>query len=170
MKLLASICPEDVDPASPHFDYSTFAQRTAGRVVLFDGERVALIHVSKHSYYMLPGGGVDKDEDMFVALRREVMEEIACEAKIEHEVGSVELYFDRWQQKQVDYCYIARKIGEPTKTAHTDFEKQEGHKTVWASSLAEAIRLVEDSMPEERDGKLVRARDLLFLKTVAARQ
>lgn len=167
MKVLASIRPEDVDPKSPHFDYSVFTQRPAGRAILFDDDKVALIHVSKHDYYMLPGGGIE-DEDISVGLVREILEEIGCESKVEREIGSIELYFDRWKQKQVDYCYVVQKVGDPEATAHTEFEEEEGHKTVWANNLAEAIKLVESAEPMERDGKLVKARDLLFLKTLAA--
>lgn len=168
MKLLASIRPEDVDPESPHFDYTTFTSRPADRVILFDGDKVALIHVSKHNYYMLPGGGIE-DEDIAAGLGREILEEVGCEAKIEQEVGSVELYFDRWQQKQIDHCYTAQKISSPDATARTEFEEEEGHQVIWAASLAEEIELVEKAAPKERDGMLVRARDLLFLKTLAAR-
>ena len=167
MKLLASIRPEDVDPESPQFDYAAFKPRPAGRAVIFDGGKVCLIHVSRHDYYMLPGGGI-QDEDISSALVREIMEEVGCKVAIDREVGSVELYFDRWQQKQLDHCYTAHKVGDDNVTSTTDFEKSEGFKTVWAESLAEAIKLVEGAMPKERDGKLVKARDLLFLQTVAS--
>ncbi|HEY8999219.1 MAG TPA: NUDIX domain-containing protein [Candidatus Saccharimonadales bacterium] len=168
MELLASIRPEDVDPKSTRFDYATFTSRPAARVILFDGDKVALIYVSKHNYYMLPGGGIE-DEDVAAGLGREILEEVGCEAKIEHEVGSIEVYFDRWHQKQVDYCYTAQKISSPDASARTEFEEEEGHQIVWAANLAEAIELVEKAAPKERDGMLVRARDLLFLKTLAAK-
>lgn len=167
MKLLASIRPEDVDSESPRFDYATFKPRPAGRAVIFDGDKVCLIHVGTHDYYMLPGGGIE-DEDTPSALAREIMEEVSCEVVIDQEVGSVELYFDRWQQKQIDHCYTAHKIGGDNATSTTDFEKSEGFKTVWAENLEEAIRLVGGAMPKGRDGKLVKARDLLFLQTVAS--
>jgi 8-oxo-dGTP pyrophosphatase MutT (NUDIX family) len=166
MKMLASIRPEDVDPTSPHFDYSTYKTRTAGRAIIFDGDNVALIHVSKHGYYMLPGGGVE-DEDIPVALAREIMEEMGCTADIEKEVGTIEVYFDRWQQVQTDHCFTARKTGDNGTVTLTGHEIEEGFETIWADSLAEAIRLVTESRPQERDGKLVQARDLLFLKVAA---
>src|SRR5690242_4400614 len=149
MKLLTSIYPEDVDPASPKFDYSTYTERPAGRAIIFDGDKVALIHVSKHGYYMLPGGGIE-DEDIPTALAREIMEELGNAVTIEQEVGSIEVYFDRWQQKQIDYCYTARKVGADHDTELIQFEKDAGYQTVWADDLAEAIKLIEDAMPEER--------------------
>jgi len=168
MKSLASIRPEDVDPKAPHFDYATFTSRPAGRAIIFDGDKVALIHVSNHGYYMLPGGGIE-DEDIPSALAREIMEEVGCEVHVEEEVGSAEVYFDRWQQKQIDYCYTAKKVGKDHDTELIPFEKDAGFQTVWADNLAAAIKLVESAAPEERDGKLVRARDLLFLKALASK-
>lgn len=110
MKLLASIRPEDVDSESPQFDYATFKPRPAGRAVIFDDDKVCLIHVGTHDYYMLPGGGIE-DEDMPSALAREIMEEVGCEVTIDQEVGSVELYFDRWQQKQQELKLVVRSSG-----------------------------------------------------------
>jgi 8-oxo-dGTP pyrophosphatase MutT (NUDIX family) len=168
MKLLASIHPEDVDSEAPQSDYATFSERQAGRAIIFNGDKVCLIYVGAHDYYMLPGGGIE-DEDIPTALAREIMEEAGCEATVEDEVGSIEVYFDRWQQKQVDFCYTAQKVGSDQKASATDFEKSEGHEVVWADDLTEAIRLVENAEPKERDGKMVKARDLMFLKTLAAK-
>lgn len=167
MKLLAVIRPKDVDPHAPDDDYATFVARTAGRAIIFDGDKVALIHVSKQDYYMLPGGGIE-DEAIPVALVREIMEEVGCKIKIGREVGRIKVYFDRWHQKQMDFCYTAHKVGSLQTPSLIEFEKAEGFKTVWAKSLSEAIALVQDATPKEHDGKLVRARDLLFLKTLAA--
>jgi 8-oxo-dGTP pyrophosphatase MutT (NUDIX family) len=164
MKLLATFRASDVDPDAPKNDYATFKLRIAGRAIIFDGAKVALLNVSKHGYYMLPGGGVE-NEDAQTALSREVMEEIGCKITIDQEVGSIETYFDRWERKQLDFCYTAHKEGNMFASAKTDFEKEEGHEILWVQNLAEAIRVVESANPKNLDGKLVRARDLLLLKS-----
>lgn len=163
MKLLASIHPEDVDPSVAPMDYSVFNARPAGRAIVFDGEKVALIKVSKHNYYMLPGGGLD-DDDIQAGVAREILEELGAEVKLDKEIGSIEVLFDRWQQKQVDYCFTAHLIHANSEKALTDFEVEEGHEIVWAANIDEAIKLVETAIPEQTDGKLVRARDLKFLQ------
>ncbi|MGI0135286.1 MAG: NUDIX hydrolase [Candidatus Micrarchaeaceae archaeon] len=167
MKLLARIRPEDVDRSIVSQDCTTYRIRTAGRAVIFDSNKVALVQVKKSGYYMLPGGGLDGD-DVEAGLAREVLEELGCRIELVRPVGVIEVYFDRWMQRQVDYCFIARKIGGDNDVVTlTDFEEDEGYETVWAPSLQNAIALVESATPEGRDGKLVRARDLLFLQTVA---
>ncbi len=167
MQLLATLKATDVEDNLPDFDYTSFRPRTAGRAVIFDGEKVALIHVKKHGYYMLPGGGID-DENLSAGLAREIRQELGCEVEITSEVGSTIIYMDRWSTKQTDYCYTAKKIGITMDRSPTDFETEEGHEIVWADNLAEAIQLVEAAAPANRDGKLVRARDLLFLEIAQA--
>lgn len=163
MKLLASIHPGDVDSAVSGVDYSAFKTRPAGRAIAFDGNKVALIKVSKHNYYMLPGGGLD-DDDIQAGIAREILEELGAEVKLDKEIGTIEVFFDRWQQKQVDYCFTAHLIHANAEKALTDFEVEEGHEIVWTANIDEAIKLVETAIPEQTDGKLVRARDLRFLQ------
>lgn len=163
MKLLATLKAEDVEPDAPHFDYDSFTPRRAARAIVFDGDKIALIHVKEHNYYMLPGGGLEDDENPQDGLIREVAEELGCVVEIIDEVGSVEVYFDRWSKKQTDYCYITKRVNE-TEKALTGFEIEEGHNVIWADSLQTAMELLEGADPINRDGKLVRGRDLLFLK------
>jgi 8-oxo-dGTP pyrophosphatase MutT (NUDIX family) len=164
MKLLATIKSVDVNPKAKSLNYATFTPRSAARVILFDDNKVALIHVSAHDYYMLPGGGID-DDDIKTGLGREVREEMGCEIEILYEVGSTDLYFDRWTTLQTDYCYIAKAVSSGLNLARTDFEEFEGHEIVWADNIDQAIELIEKAEPKEDDGKIVRARDLLFLQT-----
>lgn len=163
MNVITSIHPEDVDPSFAPLDYSIFKTRLAGRAVVFDGDKIALIKVSKHNYYMLPGGGLDND-DVQTGLVREILEELGTEAILGSEIGTIEVFFDRWQQKQIDYCFTAHLIRANSEKALTDFEVEEGHEIIWAANIDEAIKLVETAIPEQTDGKLVRARDLKFLQ------
>ncbi len=164
MDLLASLKPEDVEQGAPAFDYSAFSPRSAVRAIVYDGKRIALIHVSKHGYYMLPGGGVDGD-DLQTAIKREVLEELGTEIEISGELGVIEVYIDKWNSRQIDHCFVANVTDGTGSSKPTAFEQQEGHELVWAENLDDAIKLVEDSSPANRDGKLVQARDLLFLET-----
>lgn len=162
MMLLATIKAQDVEPDAPRFDYASFKSRTAARAIVSDENKIALIHVKEHGYYMLPGGGVE-NENIATELHREILEELGCEIEVTGEVGAIEVYFDRWSKKQTDFCYAAKKVRLIANATPTDFEVEEGHAVIWADSLRAAIKLVEGADPTNRDGKLVRARDLLFL-------
>lgn len=169
MRLLATLRAEDVEADAPSFNYATFGPRAAARAIVFDEDKVALVHVKERAYYMLPGGGVES-EDIATELEREILEELGCEVEVTGEVGSIEVYFDRWSKKQTDFCYTVKKVRHIADATPTDFEVEEGHNIVWAQNLDAAIQLIDSAAPANRDGKLVRTRDLLFLKHAAANQ
>lgn len=164
MTLLATLYPSDFDQNAPNFNYGQFTPRQAGRAIIFDGEKVALVHVAKHDYYMLPGGGIEDESDVVGELAREIKEEAGVTAELLAEVGSIEVYFDRWQTKQTDTCYFGRKVAQTGAPIFTDFENSEGFGVVWAPDLNSAIALIETAHPQDTDGKLVRTRDLKFLQ------
>ena len=163
--MLRTLKAQDVEPDAPQFDYDSFTSRNAVRAIVFDGPRVALLKVNLHGYYMLPGGGIDDGEDQYLALAREAQEELGCEVKVTSEVGSATIYNDRWKKKQTDFCYTVQLVHDTSNKDLTDFEIEEGHELIWAESISDAIKLMQGAVPKVRDGKLVRARDLIFLKT-----
>lgn len=149
MELLVTIKSIDVNTQAKSLNYATFIPRKAARVVLFDDNKVALIYVSAHEYYMLPGGGIDND-NFETGLRREVQEEVGCEIEVVDELGRTDLYFDRWTTLQTDYCYMAKVLSSGLNLAKTDFEEAEGHKIVWADNIDQAIELVKKSRSKRR--------------------
>jgi 8-oxo-dGTP pyrophosphatase MutT (NUDIX family) len=168
MEYLATIYPEQVDPTALPQDYAGYKDRQAGRAIIFDGDQVALVYVKKSGYFMLPGGGLDGD-DIRTGLAREVLEETGLHIDILERVGSIAVYFDRWRQRQIDQCFITRVVGRGQEVRLTDFETEEGYELIWVPTIQEAIARSERMVPAARDARLVRARDLLFLRT-AARQ
>lgn len=162
--LLASFNLKDIDTDTHAPDYDSYSLRQAVRSIVFDNQKVALIYVSSRDFYMLPGGGID-DDDHITGLHREIKEELGVDINIISELGSIEVYLNRWQNRQVDICYIANvKKGEAMPPNLTDFELQEGNEVVWVPGLNEAIKLVEAAKPDYDDGKLIKLRDLTFLK------
>ena len=166
MRLLKTIYPHEVDPTSPEFDYTSFTPRPAARAIIFNGQKVALIHVKNDGYYMLPGGGIDGDEDHPVALAREVREELGCEIRVGDEIGTITTFIDRWRNKQIDYCYVAFLNGSSLRRQLTDFEAKAGYELVWVPNIDAALKLVRQAKPVARDGLLIRERDATFLESV----
>lgn len=165
MTLQLIIHQSDVFPGAANQDPVGFAHRVAARAVVLDNKgRVALLHVARDNYYKLPGGGVEPDEDLALALERELLEEIGCRAEIVAEIGTVIEYRDEWQMIQTSYCYLARQIGEQGSTALTEYEQERGFKTVWAANIDEAIRLLEGCKPADYGGNFMRRRDEAVLR------
>lgn len=169
MKLLLEIRDSDVIPGSQDLDPSSFSERQAARaVVINDVGQVALLKVSKHNYHKLPGGGIEAHEDIEQALRRELLEEIGCEARVVDEVGEIIEYKNEHQKKQTSYCYIGQQFGDSREPNFTEREFSDGFEMVWSTDIDQAIKLLENDKPSDYTGHFIRGRDLAFLKAAKA--
>jgi 8-oxo-dGTP pyrophosphatase MutT (NUDIX family) len=165
MELLRTISEKEIYP-----DYDSKGgenkYRKAVRAIVFDDEnKVALINVSKHDYYKLPGGGAESFESDQEALNRECLEEIGCKAKITQEVGRVFEHRDKINSDQESFCYIAKIDGAKGRPKLEPGELEDGFKALWVS-IDEAIKLVKNSKPGPGtyDGRFIIVRDEIFLR------
>lgn len=85
----------------------------------------AIALVKTHQGYLLPGGGVEPNEDIKVALQREIMEELGYQSTIEEKVCSAVQYLysdsDRGYFKKMGHFFkvsLAEKVSEPIETDH----------------------------------------------------
>lgn len=145
----------------------TYKVREAARAIVSDNDNmISLLHATKNNYYKLPGGGIEKDENHFEALKRECLEEIGSEVEVKSEIGMIVEYRSKHKLNQVSYCYIAKLTGEKGKPNLTDSEISEGFIPVWLS-IDEAKQKLKDSSPGHYDGEYMVARDLAFLTAYA---
>ena len=140
--------------------------RKAARAIVINKDNgIALMHAQKYNYYKIPGGGVEANESIQQALKREVFEEAGCKVKVSRPVGVIIEYRDKIKVIQISYCFIAHVIGIPKKNSLTKAEKEEQFEVKWISGLDNAIRLVQKSNKVERYlAKFMVKRDTLFLK------
>ena len=160
MKLVKTIQFKDLRPE----DIEKFKVRRAARAVVFDSNKnIGILYVGKNNYHKLPGGGLEGDESIEEALRRECLEEIGCNIEPFGELGEVIEYRDKWSLEQHSYCYLANLVGEKGKPDFTQKEIDNGFEIKWVS-LEEAIKLLESDKPEGYEGGFIQIRDSSFLK------
>jgi ADP-ribose pyrophosphatase YjhB (NUDIX family) len=138
--------------------------RKAARAVLFNKEnKIAYLHVSKHGYHKLPGGGLEPGEDIPTALKREVMEETGCNLEINDPIGASIEYKAQQGKVQVSYCFFAEVAGDSQEPDFTEKEKSDGFRLMWVD-IDEAISTLEKDHTDDYTGKFISSRDLAFLK------
>lgn len=163
MKLIKTIQFKDLKVE----ETDKFEIRRAARAVVFDSNKnIGILYVGKHNYHKLPGGGLEGDEFIDEALKRECLEEIGCNTETFGELGEIIEYRDKWSLKQHSYCYLANVVGEKGKPDFTQKEIDNGFQIKWVS-LEEAIKLLENDKPEGYEGEFIQIRDSSFLNEAA---
>jgi len=143
---------------------SSFRIRHAARAVLIDNEdRMALLHVRKHDYHKLPGGGIEEGENIESALERECLEETGCSIKMGKEVGSIIEYRGKFKIKQISQCFIAAVEGEKGVPSFTERERLNQFELIWIS-LDKVQDLLEADLPNDYEGKFIKVRDRIFVR------
>jgi 8-oxo-dGTP diphosphatase len=167
MKLLLTITEQDILPDKPPVDAAIFSERQAVRAVLLDDSgQVYFLHVTKHGYHKLPGGGINDGEDRIQALKRELLEEVGCRAEIIAELGTVVEYrsYEAKGLKQTSYCYLARQTGVQVASALEQDELEQGMVAVKTTTIDDAISLLLNDAPDNLEGRFIQKRDVTFLK------
>jgi ADP-ribose pyrophosphatase YjhB (NUDIX family) len=75
--------------------------------VIFDQERVLLAHRRDIDWWNLPGGGMEQDETVEEAMRREVREETGLDVVVERLIG----VYSKPQKQEVVLTFRCRVVG-----------------------------------------------------------
>jgi len=115
--------------------------RAAG-IVINDVNEMILMNLTNLNFHMLPGGGVDSDENIEEALYRELKEETGANVEIITELGIVTEYLEPLKMKQVTYFYLTKVVGEIETPAFMPDEVEQGYQVEW-HSINNAINILE---------------------------
>lgn len=168
MNRLLTLTDKDIFESPAQFDGEWYLRQAARAVVFGEHGEVYLLKMSARNYHKLPGGGIDDGEATEDALQRELFEEIGCPAKIGIEVGEIVEFRSNEAMRQTSYCYVAEQTGPLRDTALEAGEIEDGAETIVATTIDEAIALLEADKPNNYDGKFIQQRDLAFLRAAKA--
>jgi len=156
-----------------HPEYPTLGietqTREAARVILVDEDgMVPLIYSSKLDVYKIPGGWVDKWEDILEAAAREAMEEVGCEIEIIWEIGKIMEErpahgYSKWVNLiQYSYCYYG-KITSKWEVQMSEREISRGFELVWLG-VWEVLENMKAAEPKSFKAELVASRDMIIFE------
>ena len=144
---------------------TTLKPKRATRTVLLDQDgKVAIINVTKHGYYKIPGGGVEDGEEIEPAAQREVMEEAGCNCDIIEKLGRIETEIPVWGMLDISEGFVAKVLGEKSQPKYESWESERGFQVEWFEGLDVAIETIEKNIVKESGMDVLQARDLAFLK------
>ena len=166
MKLLLTLKDEDIGEKTKP---GKLEIREAARTIAMKNDKIAFIHVSRHGYHKLPGGGIEHGENIRDALKREMLEETGCKIKILSEVGKIIEHRTHIGILQTSYCFMAdvTSLGKPNLD---EGERKAGYKLQWIT-IENAIKTLEREKPRAEEwvenymGKFIVKRDLELIKT-----
>jgi ADP-ribose pyrophosphatase YjhB (NUDIX family) len=164
MELITEIYEHAVHPELVRKEDVLYKIRKAARALLFRGDKLAMLFVSKHNYHKLPGGGIDAGETIHEALTRELLEETGWNSRVTDDLGVTIEYRDKIEQLQISYAYVAEAIGSPQEIHLTEKEQSEGFSLVWMD-IHDVLRVMKlQDTPESYSGVFIQKRDLAILE------
>ena len=115
--------------------------RIGARGIVIKNNKIALFNKTNKNEYKLPGGGVENDEDIEEAFKREVKEETGCDVEIIKKLGTIEEHKTLDNFKQISHVFVSKVIRDTNELGLTEKEKDEGAKLIW-TTLEEGLELI----------------------------
>lgn len=150
MKLIKSIFNSDVYGVEYNSDWKNLPlHRKKVMGVVFDQDNKVALNLYPDCInfpgdeFGFPGGGVDEDEDILSAFKREILEEVGVKVKDITPVGRIDEYREERGGRQEVYCYLAKVEGEKGEPQLTEREIEDGLLISW-KSIDEAKDLIID--------------------------
>lgn len=136
---------------------------TARAVLMNNNNQYALIHTKGFGIYAFVGGGVEENEDIVTALKREVFEETGCSCDEIIEIGCIIENRNHCNYTQHNYYYFVKTNTAEFNPSFTDSEISYNASLNWYS-LEEVIRLLDNNKGDTPQKKFLIARDKIALQ------
>lgn len=160
MKIIKEITDKDILGTD---GYSNAKPRMTARAILKNiNNEYAVIHSKEFDLYSFPGGGIEDDENIINALKREITEETGCECSLIKDLGIIKENRAYCNYTQISYYFIVTTNDTMLNPAFTKAEKK--HKTTvdW-HTLDEVKKLITESIYDTEQKKFLQARDAAAL-------
>jgi len=150
------------------FDYIDH-DRSIARAIVFDDECfLYFAHISrdddfgKSELIETSGGGVEPNEDLHAAIKRELKEELGCEVEVISKIGVVSDFYNLIHRHNINNYFLCRAVSFGDRQL-TEDEINCFHLTILRLSFADAFAEYESCACTPL-GRLIARRELPVLK------
>lgn len=143
-------------------------RRTARAILKNNSGRYALVYSAGFNMYCFPGGGIEDNEDILTALKRELMEETGCSCDAVEELGIIEENRANCDYMQISYYYVVSTHSVLLAPSFTNLERKNGAAVGW-HTLEETVKLITRPQFDTPQKKFLQVRDIAALNVYLAR-
>ena len=149
------------------FDYTDHTRQIVRAIVFDDEGYFYFVRADRDDIFAkavvieTSGGGVEADEDLSVAIMRELREELGAEVEVITKIGVVSDYYNLIHRHNINNYYLCRAISFGEKHL-TDDEIQKYHLTTLKLSYDEAVAEYERCRGSKL-GRIIGNRELPIL-------
>ncbi|MBI4157631.1 NUDIX domain-containing protein [Candidatus Woesebacteria bacterium] len=161
--LIREIKDTDFDSECQMGNMEDYKVRRASRGVLIHEGKIALLNVTKHNFHKLPGGGIDGNETVQEAFKRELLEEAGCNCEILDEGGIIIEWRDQFKILQINYVFLAKVVGDPKESKLMEDEIEDGFILEWVLPGKIEGVLKKDN-PANYEGQFITTRDKAIIE------
>ena len=143
---------------------STKAPRITARAIVKNRDGLyAVMYADKFKLHSLPGGGVEDEEDVLTALRREIYEETGCVCDEIRELGIVSENRASLDYTQINHYFVVTTNHTSCENHLTESEQANRTEVKWVA-FDEAVRLINEQEFERVQAKYLKARDVAAIQ------
>jgi ADP-ribose pyrophosphatase YjhB (NUDIX family) len=172
MNYIISLTDKDIFPMKEIAQVSDWSKRKTVKILIQNKDgKIAMVTNPIHNFFLLPGGGIDGDEDMFTSADRESREEALCSIINPVEFGVTEEWRARDKKHYETFGVFAHEGVADTADTRTEDEKKNNLTVAWffpdevEEKLANQKELLKDGKVEFYNVGFNIVRDYVLFKT-----
>lgn len=147
MNYIISLTDKDIFPNKEIASVSDWSPRKTVKIIIQNKEdKIAMVTNPIHNFFLLPGGGIDGDEDVFTSADRESREEALCSIINPVEFGVTEEWRARDKKHYETFGVFAHEGVADTTDTRTEDEKKNNLTVAWFSSEEAGKKLAEQEI------------------------